>query len=128
MAPVTLCQKRLDIHDVDVSKVRVLAHNFSVCHLKCWDKFNRKHYSWTQTLIYLSFSFFNSCYSLSVITYWQPHLSIRHTEIISGFVLAGHIKTQQQKATFYKIIYLTHLISSQFYVIPAPLCHIQLGA
>jgi len=45
MAAVTLCQKRLDIHDVDVSKVRVLAHSVSVCHLKCGDKFNKKHYS-----------------------------------------------------------------------------------
>jgi hypothetical protein len=35
MAAVTLCQKSLDIHDVDVSKVRILEHNGSVFHLTC---------------------------------------------------------------------------------------------
>jgi len=40
-------------------------------------------------------------------------------------MLAAHIKIQQQKATFYKIIYLTRLISSPFYdVISVPVCHI----
>ena len=45
MAAVTLCQKSLDIHDVDVSKVRVLAHNVSVSHLTCGDKFKKKHFT-----------------------------------------------------------------------------------
>ena len=43
MAAVTFCQKSSDIHDVDVSKVRVLAHKVLVCHLTCGDKFNKKH-------------------------------------------------------------------------------------
>jgi hypothetical protein len=41
MAAVTLCHKSLDIHDIEVSKVRVLAHSDSVFHFTCRNKFNK---------------------------------------------------------------------------------------